>query len=185
MPVAAAQSPEDLPPWWRQLARGLGAIGNLWVLGLMVLIMADVIGRNLLGAPVRGTTELIGLSIVGIVFLLLADALLCGRLTRSEVWLAPLRQRRPAIAFGLLACFDVLGAVFMALVLISAVPDLVDAFRVGEYVGALGDFRLPLWPVRLLIVVGLSVTALSFLLLALAHGRRAFRRASRRAEGVP
>lgn len=181
MPVPALASSGDVPAILRRLARLLAALGSLWVLGLMVLIVADVIGRNLLDAPVRGTTELIGLSIVGIVFLQLADALLCGRLTRAEIWLAPLRRRRPALAFAWLSVFDLLGALFMALVLLAAVPDLLDAVRVGEYVGALGDFRLPLWPVRLLIVVGLSVTALSFVLLAVAHGRRAWRGG----EGMP
>lgn len=175
MPVAEAPASGDPPSALRRLARLLAAAGSLWVLALMGLILADVIGRNLLDAPVPGTTELIGQSIVGIVFLQLADALLCGRLTRSEIWLAPLRRRRPALAFALTAGFDALGALFMVLVLSAAVPDLVDAYRIGEYLGALGDFRLPLWPVRLLIVVGLSVTALAFLKLAVAHARRAWR----------
>jgi hypothetical protein len=42
-----------------------------------------------------------------------------------------------------------------------------------EYVGALGDFTAPVWPVRLMMLVGLGVTALTFVLLASMDLRRA------------
>ena len=41
----------------------------------MVLINSDVIGRNLFNAPILGVPEMTSLSIVGIVFLQLADTL--------------------------------------------------------------------------------------------------------------
>ena len=53
----------------------------------MLLINSDVLGRNLFNAPVRGVTELVSLSIVGIVFLQLADTLHSGRFTRADVLL--------------------------------------------------------------------------------------------------
>ena len=52
----------------------------------MILINTDVLGRNLLGTPVRGVTEIVSMSIVGaMVFLQLADTLRVGRLTRADV----------------------------------------------------------------------------------------------------
>jgi TRAP-type mannitol/chloroaromatic compound transport system permease small subunit len=149
--------------------------GALWIVALMLLINADVIGRNAFGAPVRGVSELVGLSIVGIVFLQLADTLRCGRFTRAALWLAPLRRRRPALAAALQALHAALGAVLMVVMLWAAWPQFLDVARVGEYVGALGDFTVPLWPVRLLIVLGLGLTALTFAFMALALGRRAWR----------
>ena len=50
----------------------MNAIGTLWIFMLMLLISADVLGRELLGTPIRGVTEIISLSIVAIVFLQLA-----------------------------------------------------------------------------------------------------------------
>jgi hypothetical protein len=38
--------------------------------------------------------------------------------------------------------------------------------RIQEYVGAVGDFQLSVWPIRLITLIGLSTTALCFLLLA-------------------
>lgn len=158
-----------------RLTQGLNVLGALWIVALMLLINVDVIGRNAFGAPVRGVSELVGLSIVGIVFLQLADTLRCGRFTRAEVWLAPLQRRRPALAAALQALHGTLGAALMAVMLWAAWPQFLDVARVGEYVGALGDFTAPLWPVRLLVVLGLGLTMLTFAVLALAHARRAVR----------
>lgn len=164
--------------WPRALVlftRGLNVLGALWIVALMVLINADVIGRNAFGAPVRGVSELVGLSIVGIVFLQLADTLRCGRFTRAEVGLAPLQRRRPALAAALQALHGALGAALMAVMLWAAWPQFLDVARVGEYVGALGDFTAPLWPVRLLVVLGVGLTALTYAVLALHQARRAWR----------
>ncbi len=169
---------DDEPGWPRALVwltRALHVAGALWTVALMLLINADVIGRNAFDTPVRGVSELVGLSIVGIVFLQLADTLRCGRFTRADVWLAPLRRRRPALAAALQALHAALGTALMAVMLWAAWPQFLDVARVGEYVGALGDFTAPLWPVRLLIVLGLGLTALTFAIMALAQGRRAWR----------
>ncbi|MBL0919517.1 MAG: TRAP transporter small permease subunit [Hydrogenophaga sp.] len=141
----------------------------------MLLINADVVGRGAFGSPVRGVTELVSLSIVGIVFLQLADALRCGRLTQADVFLGPLRQRQPALGAALQAVFHGLGALLMGLILHATWPQLVDAVRIGEYVGALGDFTAPVWPVRLVVLLGLVATVLTFALLAVAEARMAWR----------
>jgi cell division protein FtsX len=39
-------------------------------------------------------------------------------------------------------------------------------------VGAIGDFQAPMWPVRLIMLVGLSVTVLCFLMLVWMDLRR-------------
>ena len=62
----------------------MNAIGTLWIFGLMVLIGADVLGRELFNSPIRGVTEIVSLSIVAIVFLQLAHTLWVKRITRNE-----------------------------------------------------------------------------------------------------
>ena len=73
-----------MPGGFQRLTQALNALGTLWIVALMLLINADVLGRDLLGTPVRGVTELVSLSIVGIVFLQLADTLATGRMTRAD-----------------------------------------------------------------------------------------------------
>lgn len=132
----------------------------------MLLINADVIGREAFLAPVRGVTELVSLSIVGIVFLQLAHTLWVGRLTRSDVLLGALQRRWPRLACGLNALHHLAGAVLFAILFWASLPYFQRAWRIDEYVGALGDFTAPTWPVRLIILIGSAFTSLAFLLLA-------------------
>ena len=160
-------------PWkFHRVVQALNALGTLWIVLLMVLINTDVLGRNLLNAPVRGVTELVSMSIVGIVFLQLADTLHSGRITRADVMLQGLEQRRPRLAALLHATFHVVGALLMATILWAAWGPLWESIRIREYVGAIGDFTAPMWPVRLVMLVGLAATLATFLFLAWADLKR-------------
>ena len=174
----AADAPQDAYrqalPWnFQRVGRVLNALGTLWIVALMLLINTDVLGRNLFGAPLRGVTELVALSIVGIVFLQLADTLHSGRFTRADVLLDRLKRRRPALAARLQALYHLVGAGLMGVILWAAWRPLVEAVRIREYVGAIGDFTAPVWPVRLIMLVGLLATLVTFVLLAWADWRRA------------
>lgn len=161
-------------PWqFQRLGKALNALGTLWIVALMLLINSDVLGRNLFDAPVRGVTELVALSIVGIVFLQLADTLHSGRFTRADVLLEGLKRRRPVFAARLQALYHLVGAGLMAVILWAAWAPLRDSIRIREYVGAIGDFTAPVWPVRLIMLIGLGTTLITFVLLALADLRRA------------
>ena len=182
-PAEAAASPastqdayhQPLPWGLHRVTQGLNALGTLLIIGLMLLINTDIVGRTGFDAPVRGVTELISLSIVGIVFLQLADTLRCGRFTRADMLLDRLKRQRPVLAARLQALCHGLGALLMAVILWAAWPSLIESIASREYVGALGDFMAPVWPVRLMMLIGLAMTALTFVLLAaldLQRGQR-------------
>jgi len=77
---------------WRPLDRlataldrvtgAMNAVGTVWILALMLLISADVIGRAAFAHPIAGVPEMVSLAILGIVFLQLANTLGVGRLKR-------------------------------------------------------------------------------------------------------
>jgi TRAP-type mannitol/chloroaromatic compound transport system permease small subunit len=182
-PVAAEPTLASMDSYQRTMPLGLhrlmqamNALGTLWILALMVLINSDVIGRNLFNAPILGVPEMTSLSIVGIVFLQLADTLRCGRFTRAEILLDSLKRRRPAAADLLQAVFHAIGALLMAAILWAAWAPLVDSVRIFEYVGAVGSFQIPVWPIRLITLLGLATTLICFALLASADLQRLFRR---------
>ena len=163
---------QPLPGHFQRFTQALNAIGTLWIVALMILINTDVIGRDFFNAPVRGVTELVSLSIVGIVFLQLADTLATGRMTRADVLLDRLKRTRPALAALLQAIFHAVGAALMGVILWAAWEPLVESIRIQEYVGALGDFTAPVWPVRLIMLVGMVATLITFVLLAWMDLRR-------------
>lgn len=155
----------------------LSAIGTAWILVLMVLICADVLGRDLFKAPIPGVPEMVSFSIVGIVFLQLAQTLRSGGLTRSDVLLGGLQRRRPAIGYALEAVFALVGVWLFALITKTTWPLMLQTYADGEYFGNIGVIQLPVWALRAIIVVGAVAMAIQFLLVAwhsllVAAGRR-------------
>ncbi len=185
LPASGSSIPADsygchLPLGLDRLTRAMNALGTVWILGLMVLINADVIGRNLFNAPVSGVPEMISLSIVGIVFLQLADTLHAGRFTRADLLLERLRRQRPALADAFHAFFHGVGAALMFVILWASWEPLVYSVRILEYVGAIGNFQAPVWPIKLITLIGLGVTALCYALLSAADLRRLRQRCAAR-----
>lgn len=151
---------------YSRLLGAMNALGTVWIFLLMVLINADILGRELFSAPVRGTTELLALSIVGIVFLQLGHALMSGRMTRSDMVIENLLIARPRLGRALQGLFNLLGVAFLAIIFWGSLALFEDAVEIDEYVGAAGDFTAPTWPVRLLILIGAAATGLQYLIMA-------------------
>jgi TRAP-type mannitol/chloroaromatic compound transport system permease small subunit len=173
----ASDSYRTALPWGlHHVFSAMNTLGTLWILALMVLINADVFGRNLLSIPVRGVTEIVALSIVGIVFLQLADTLYSGRFTRADVLLDMLKRTRPRLSDALQALFHLVGLGLMVVILLASWEPLVQSVVIREYVGAIGDFQAPVWPVRLVTLLGLCATAVCFAMLAAIDLRRMVRR---------
>jgi tripartite ATP-independent transporter DctM subunit len=137
----------------------LNAAGVVWVFALMFLISADITARTVFDAPVAGVTEMVSLSLVACVFLQLAHAVLHGRLMRVEMFLMPLARRAPAAASAWHALFALLGVALLVALVLGSWPDLTSAWSTAEFAGVEGIFTIPVWPIKLLIVVGSAVAA--------------------------
>ena len=148
---------------------GLNGIGTIWIFVLMLIVNVDVFSRFLLNAPIQGVTEIVELSIVGIVFLQVSDAVRHGRLTRSDGLYLRFCARHPIAGHigGLL--FDLLGAAFFIILLLGSTPRLIEAYQQGYFAGNEGLFIVPVWPIRLIVVTGCCVVAIQFLVLAYRH----------------
>ena len=89
---------------------GLNSIGTLWIFLIMLLINTDVLLRFLFNSPIDGVTEIVEVSIAGIVFLQLADAIRAGRLTRSDGLFNKIRASKPLTGQWMSIFFDVCGS---------------------------------------------------------------------------
>jgi TRAP-type C4-dicarboxylate transport system permease small subunit len=159
--------------WFDRFVVALNTLGSVWILLLVLLITADALGRTFFLHPIVGTHELVQLSIVGIVFLQLADAIRTGRLTRSDTFLAVLQLRSPRAGAALEAVFCLLGAVYMAIGLWGSIPLLAEAIERNSWIGNEGVFTAPVWPVKTITVIGLAACLVQFVRLAAALFRRA------------
>lgn len=145
------------------LARTIHVISAFWVLVLGFAIIADVVGRTFLSAPIQGTTEIVKASVVAITFLQLPLAIFSGSMLRTEVFadaLGPLARRLLRTAGYLL------GAALFAMIVYASWDAAVFSVVRGEYEGE-GALRVPTWPVRWIIVASAAFSALAYLVMIL------------------
>jgi TRAP-type C4-dicarboxylate transport system permease small subunit len=141
------------------VTQAFNVAGSVLILGLMLLIGADVAGRNLLGRPVPGVPEAVSLSIVAIVFLQVPMALRMGRIARSEALLRALPARAGR---ALESLFDLAGIAAVGAIVWTTWPILTRAWERNLFVGSVGDITFPVWPVKVCIVAGGALLALQF-----------------------
>ena len=144
----------------------MNSIGTAWVFILLIIINLDIFSRFLFNSPIRGVPEIVSLSIVGLVFMQIAHTLKVGRLTRSETLLNFLMKRFPRSAKALEGLFHLVGAGLFVILFRGSYPMFIKAWTIDEYVGAEGDFMAPVWPVKLIILLGSAAAIIQFLILA-------------------
>lgn len=140
------------------LARGLHVVSAFWVLLIAFMIVGDVVGRALLSRPIQGTSEIIKNSVVAISFMQLPLAIFSGAMLRTEIFAD---GRGPLVRRLLRTVGYALGCTLFLLVALSAWPDAVVAWRIGEYEGE-GALRVPTWPVRWLMIGTAIYTAAAY-----------------------
>jgi TRAP-type C4-dicarboxylate transport system permease small subunit len=159
--------PNQLKRRLQIVLNGVAAIGTIWIFAIMLLIVADVVGRNLFAAPISGVAEIASRSVVAIVFLMLPAAALSGSLVRADFLMRGLRSRAPKLVHLLDLVFALSGAVLFALVALASWPDTHEAWATSEFFGVRGVWTLPTLPFHLLVVLGSGATSLAFISVAL------------------
>ncbi len=150
----------------------MNAIGSCWIVVLMVVINIEAVGRSAFNHPIIGVIEMIEISVVGIVFMQLADSLRRGVLTRSDGLFNQVMKRKPAVAHVMAVMTHLMGAVFMVLILWGSIPFFADAWANDYYIGVEGMFTAPVWPIALIIVLSVTVTMIQFLIMLSDHWRQ-------------
>ncbi len=128
----------------------------------MLLICADIVGRGIFNEPIQGVSEIVANSIVAIVFLQVAHALMQGRMTRTDIIIGTLEDHRPFAAAAFRSVFNLAGAVCFALIAWGTWPKLVDAWIENEFFGAQGVFTAPVWPIKACIFAGSILAVIAF-----------------------
>ncbi|WP_407495741.1 TRAP transporter small permease subunit [Pseudooceanicola sp. MF1-13] len=153
----------------------LAVVGSLWIFGIMILVNLDVFGRTLFSRPVDGVPEIVSLSIVGIVFLQIANTLRRGRFINSDMFIGRLQQRRPRLGYALEGTYHLLGAITFVVICWYVLPKYADAKEFGTYVGNLGRFTMVIWPILLILLIGSILTFTQYLLISAQYFLAAFK----------
>lgn len=153
----------------------LNVVGTLLIIAIMVLVNADVIGRGMFNLPISGVPEMVSMSIVAIVFLQVAQTFRMGRLTRTEALLGSIEKRSPRLRAAIEFVFCA-GAIALMLQLLEASwPLFVKSWERNTYEGTIGDFTAPIWPVKLIILIGCTALLVQLAISGLAAVADIFR----------
>lgn len=137
-------------------------IGSLLIVCIMLLIGADVIGRGIFSSPIAGVPELVSLAIVAIVFLQLPSTVHTNRLTRSDAMITRLNTYTPKLGKLLETAIDIVAIVILAIIFRASVPLFIKAWKTQQFIGAIGNFTAPTWPVKFIILIGTALLILQF-----------------------
>jgi TRAP-type C4-dicarboxylate transport system permease small subunit len=146
-----------------QLSKFLMILSSVWAMGLSLLIVADIFANNLYGHAIPGVREIVISSIVIIVYLQLGYAIRSHSMLRADTLLfaMPRAMRRVALALGY-----ALGAVFFLIILRGTIAPAVHAWTTSEFWGE-GALRVPVWPIRFMILGGTALAILNYVVAAL------------------
>jgi TRAP-type mannitol/chloroaromatic compound transport system permease small subunit len=144
-------------------------LGSLLIFVMTFAVVADVTGRYLFNAPIHGTAEMITLAVVAVLYLQLSYTLRSGRMTRSDAFFARFIAKRPRLGSAVGFLFHLAGVGLAAAIMLGNWPKLLAAWQENFYVGVIGVFTFPEWPLLLIIFVGVGLTGLQFVLLAIGN----------------
>ena len=141
-----------------RLVHVLLAVAALLTFCLSFLVCADVIGRVVFNSPVKGTPEIVSMSIVIICFLLAGYSVQSGSMLRADILVGLFGRRGPWISIFL---SGVLGALLFALIVWGSIEPALHDWNSGEYEGE-GALRIPVWPARFVVMLGSLLVAVTY-----------------------
>jgi len=143
----------------RRSASLLNGAAALWAFLLAVVILIDVVGRAAFDQPFQGAKEIVANSIVAIVFLQFPLAVQQRALLRTTLVYERIGTigRRGVDSIGAL-----FGALLFGAMAIGGWEDMVIGWRIGEFEGE-GAMRVPVYPVRTVIVIMSALCSLGFI----------------------
>lgn len=146
--------------WNAQIVRLLLAAAAVIIFLLGFLVCADVFGRAIFNSPVKGTPEIVSMSIVIICFLLAGYSVQSNSMISTDVLVGRFGVRGHAFARLLSAA---LGILFFSFIVWGSYEPMLHAWFSGEYEGE-GALRVPVWPARLVVVAGALLVVVSYAL---------------------
>jgi TRAP-type C4-dicarboxylate transport system permease small subunit len=147
------------------LVSAMNIVASIWVLGLMALISADVIGRGGFNSPIPGVPEIVRFSIVAMAWMQMAYTLRARKHLRTTIGLALMST---AGQRAVLVLNSLVGIAIFACIAWLSVDELTSSWEFDSFEGAY-PVRIPVWPLWAVLVAGASLTAIQYALDALRY----------------
>ena len=136
------------------ITQSFNIIGTILIIFIMVIVNADVIGRELFLKPVAGVPMMVSMSIVAIVFLQTPQTFNRGRLTQNVAILNAIGRRTPLVKLLLDITYSIAAFFLIFQIFKSTYPLFIKSWVRNTYEGTIGDFTAPIWPIKFVILLG-------------------------------
>ena len=136
------------------ITQSFNIIGTILIIFIMVIVNADVIGRELFLMPIAGVPMMVSMSIVAIVFLQTPQTFNRGRLTQNVSILNAIGRRTPLVKLLLDITYSIAAFFLILQIFKSTYPLFIKSWVRNTYEGTIGDFTAPIWPIKFVILLG-------------------------------
>lgn len=143
-----------------RLSTLMNAVATLWTFTLVFFMAFDVMARFFFNHPLRGAPELVKVSMVGLVYLHMANTLWVNRHIRSEIFLS---RMSPRVRLVVEIITYLLGCILFIIIVMTNWDYMIRAWEIGEYEGE-GALAVPTAPIRSILILGSTVTVLIFII---------------------
>lgn len=141
-------------------ASSLNVISAVWLASVALLILYDVSGREIFGAPFHGTNEIVSNSVLSILFLQLPLSILNRSSLRTTIIYGSLSTKGKGYVDAMSYLF---AALLFLVIAVGSWPNMIEAWEILEQEGS-GVINIPVYPIRTLVVfvsaVGVFVCSL-------------------------
>ncbi len=149
----------------------LSTVSAFWILLLAAVYLYDIIGRGAFNSPFLGTHEIVGNSIVGILFLELPSTIKRGAMLRTTIVFQAVSEGWRRLINSVSYVF---GIALFTTIIAGGWSSTITSWEIMEIEGA-GAFEVPVYPVRTLILIFSAICVLVYAQLlhfTLTGGRR-------------
>ena len=136
------------------ITQSFNIIGTILIIFIMIIVNADVIGRELFLMPIAGVPMMVSMSIVAIVFLQTPQTFNRGRLTQNVSILNAIGRRSPLVKLLLDITYSIAAFFLILQIFKSTYPLFIKSWVRNTYEGTIGDFTAPIWPIKFVILLG-------------------------------
>ncbi len=136
------------------ITQSFNIIGTILIIFIMIIVNADVIGRELFLKPIAGVPMMVSMSIVAIVFLQTPQTFNRGRLTQNVSILNAIGRRTPLVKLLLDITYSIAAFFLILQIFKSTYPLFIKSWVRNTYEGTIGDFTAPIWPIKFVILLG-------------------------------
>ena len=149
------------------ITQSFNIVGTILIIFIMIIVNADVIGRELFLMPIAGVPMMVSMSIVAIVFLQTPQTFNRGRLTQNVSILNAIGRRAPIVKLLLDITYSIAAFFLILQIFKSTYPLFIKSWVRNTYEGTIGDFTAPIWPIKFVILLGCFLLMVQIMLFSI------------------